>query len=512
MAFIKMTYIGGKNCLMPPDFRIVRRWFVHVTGIFYAFTRSGYLLAAWSDRRMTPFIRICALVAHVVVALSSAVSASPPPWPQWPLPITAPIIEQGRRGINPPEEFGIYYSVWADAPEWFQVNSGSLPYRLDIVTVGAAATPMYPRQGPHFIETYPGGREAYYALYIAQLQWVIQQWIPMIDYNGLLILDYEWFCPWWTGHFNWHSDLGPDALDSDPLDDWRDTLRITRAGVLRNMTVEQEEAYFKQEWLSTTREFFERTVAACRAIRSGAKIGVYNQPTQLYWAWRFPDQAQNLRAGHDEVPWFWDLVDVICPSVYCFYKSIPNSETLTLGQGKDHESDYESYVRSNISESLRLAHGKPVYPYISFVYHASNRFFSIQPVNDFNMRRPFEICRESGCNGAVIWGWIQSQAQYDAQSVFIANTLVPFLAQFSQLPPVPRLNPCTPDLGSQGGLSQPDGSLDQNDFVSFVDQYFARDYHADVGKQGGLVGSDGLLDNNDFVAFINLFMNGCNTR
>ena len=450
-----------------------------------------------------------AFIALLVLAFTSLASAfTPPPWEQWPMPREAPLHENAIRGINPPEEFGLYYAVWADRPEWFQINTGDVPYRTDVVTVSAISTPMYPRQGPHFIETYPGGKEAYYTLYLAQLQWVIAQWIPMADYNGLLVLDYEWFCPNWTGHFNWHSDLGPDAIDSDPLDDWRDTLRVTRAVQMLGMTPAQQEAYFKQEWERTTREFFERTIAACRAIRPMSKVGVYNQPTQTYWAWIFPDQAHALKVGHDETQWFFDLVDVICPSVYAFYKSVPDN--VTRGPGQDNEYMFENYVRNNIAEAIRVARGKPIYPYISFVYHASNRYYGIQPVTDFNLRRPFEICREMGCNGAVIWGWVQSQAQFEAQSPYITNVMVPFLRDFVQLPPMPRNeNPCIADFGAQGGISEPDGNLDDNDFVAFVDSFFARSYHADLGKQGGEMGSDGFIDSNDFVAFINHFMEGC---
>jgi hypothetical protein len=32
---------------------------------------------------------------------------------------------------------------------------------------------------------------------------------------------------------------------------------------------------------------------------------------------------------------------------------------------------------------------------------------------------------------------------------------------------------------------------------------------ADIGTTGGLPGSDGHLDNNDFIAFINYFFAGC---
>jgi hypothetical protein len=70
--------------------------------------------------------------------------------------------------------------------------------------------------------------------------------------------------------------------------------------------------------------------------------------------------------------------------------------------------------------------------------------------------------------------------------------------------------PCgAADIGKQGGLRGADGHLDNNDFVVFIDLFFAHDARADFGAQGGIVGSDGLYDNNDFVVFIDEFFFGC---
>ncbi|MFT3683961.1 MAG: cytochrome c peroxidase [Phycisphaerales bacterium] len=68
---------------------------------------------------------------------------------------------------------------------------------------------------------------------------------------------------------------------------------------------------------------------------------------------------------------------------------------------------------------------------------------------------------------------------------------------------------CAADLGSQGGLHAPDGALDNNDFIAFIDLFFASAPAADMGKQGGFAGSDALWDNNDFIVFINKFFAGC---
>ncbi|HZW06263.1 MAG TPA: SGNH/GDSL hydrolase family protein, partial [Phycisphaerales bacterium] len=68
---------------------------------------------------------------------------------------------------------------------------------------------------------------------------------------------------------------------------------------------------------------------------------------------------------------------------------------------------------------------------------------------------------------------------------------------------------CPADVGVQGGLPGRDGGLDNNDFVAFIDAFFARHPIADFGRQGGLPLSDGRFDNNDFVVFIDSYFAGC---
>jgi hypothetical protein len=70
--------------------------------------------------------------------------------------------------------------------------------------------------------------------------------------------------------------------------------------------------------------------------------------------------------------------------------------------------------------------------------------------------------------------------------------------------------PCNKaDLGAQGGIMIPDGLKDNNDFIVYIDLFFAGNPAADMGMQGGTPGSDGLLDNNDFVVFIGYFFGPC---
>ena len=66
--------------------------------------------------------------------------------------------------------------------------------------------------------------------------------------------------------------------------------------------------------------------------------------------------------------------------------------------------------------------------------------------------------------------------------------------------------PCSAaDVGMAGGEPGQDNLLDNNDFIAFINFFFAQNSIADQGQAGGEYGSDGLYDNNDFIAFINHF-------
>ncbi|HYD01414.1 MAG TPA: GC-type dockerin domain-anchored protein, partial [Phycisphaerales bacterium] len=69
---------------------------------------------------------------------------------------------------------------------------------------------------------------------------------------------------------------------------------------------------------------------------------------------------------------------------------------------------------------------------------------------------------------------------------------------------------CAADVGGQGGIAGPDGTLDNNDFIVFIDAFFNGDHLiADMGKAGGVAGPDNALDNNDFIVYIDDFFAGC---
>jgi uncharacterized membrane protein len=75
---------------------------------------------------------------------------------------------------------------------------------------------------------------------------------------------------------------------------------------------------------------------------------------------------------------------------------------------------------------------------------------------------------------------------------------------------LPRAAACgAADVGGEGAEAGSDGSLDNNDFIVFIDRFFAEDVRADFGSEGGAAGPDGTFDNNDFIVFIAEFFGAC---
>jgi hypothetical protein len=68
-----------------------------------------------------------------------------------------------------------------------------------------------------------------------------------------------------------------------------------------------------------------------------------------------------------------------------------------------------------------------------------------------------------------------------------------------------RFGVLTPDRASAGGTPGSDGLLTNDDFIVFIDQFFASDVRADIGRVGAEPLPDGRFDNNDFIVFIGLF-------
>ncbi|MBD3293562.1 MAG: hypothetical protein GF393_11615 [Armatimonadia bacterium] len=92
----------------------------------------------------------------------------------------------------------------------------------------------------------------------------------------------------------------------------------------------------------------------------------------------------------------YDAVDILNPSVYCFYASRQNV----------------AYTLANIDLNMRLIASadehKPMRPYYWNLLHGGGggeRWWARQPLPDEDMRAMTAMCFFTGCDGLVLWSW-----------------------------------------------------------------------------------------------------------
>ena len=333
----------------------------------------------------------------------------------------APALAQSSQ---PP--FTIYSVQSSPNPAWRNpMLAGDLPYSLNAQILPEHWLGNYPIAGPHMMELAPGGRAEFMRLHLEKLRRDIVNWFPNPNYDGLAIIDYEAWYPNWTMHHNYASNGAADAWDADPIDDWRDYIRANRASLLAGRNPAQQEEVFRSTWLEATREFYELTLQECKAVRPHAKWGFYMMPARHYFAWWRQDQSDLLRYANDhELDWLYDQVDAFYPSLYTFYYSVGDRP---LQNGEDRPSQHADYIRNNMIETMRICRNKPVIPVMWAAYHNSNQRYSLQLVNDINMRQMLDIPLELGAKGFVFWDWIQSESYYRNLIAFANHRLNPHL-------------------------------------------------------------------------------------
>lgn len=293
-------------------------------------------------------------------------------------------------------------------------------------TFGGTWFGLYPAAGPHMIELYPGGREQFYTNHLAKIATDLQYFVPDPQWDGLAVIDWEFFQPFWTDAYNEPSTQAYDAPDNDMLDDWRDYIRAHRAGLLAGLNTQQQEEVFKQTYLAATREFLTRTIRECKRLRPQTKWSLYGLPRTGYYPIVAPDYGpfrqmrDNLETAHmAELSWLLDELDVICPSYYIFYRSFPTWS----GTDTDTFADNTRFLHDGVDYCVRFAQGrKPVVPFLWYYYHDSttNRF---QMLSEFNMRNALVQPAIAGASGVLIWGYVPGQYWQTALQNYLDTTL-----------------------------------------------------------------------------------------
>lgn len=247
----------------------------------------------------------------------------------------------------------------------------------------------YPPEGPHLIAADPTWMSRHVESIRRDLQYICPD--PMED--RLIVLDYESWWPAWL-------------ITQEPVrESWRQWIRTSEAATIAPMNAGQQEAYFKQTYEAFTRMFFEQTFAAMRVARPRAKISIYSLPPRTYWGFfGYGVTIDQLRALNDnELRFMYDLIDVICPSVYCFYKTGEPGVT-SVPSGWEPYTQAWGYQFGMQSEAMRLArrHQRPVYPFVWFTYHHSGPFAG-QTLTPRSLQTIVDAALAAQVHGVIIW-------------------------------------------------------------------------------------------------------------
>lgn len=272
---------------------------------------------------------------------------------------------------------------------------------------------LNPVEGPHVI----AGDPTFYTQHQAKMVSDLNIVVPDVNFDGIIQLDYEHWWPVW--------EWSPNVQTA-----WNTYITTQRPDLLSGHTSAEWPGIIQAEYKKVVRTYFENSVAYVRAARPKARVTFYGLPLRSYWIFHgytdYGIDLQKYRQIHEqELGWYFNLVDVVCPSIYPVYKvGSPPS-----GNIQDPSSN-EAYILGMVSEAVRYSLGKPVYPFFMLKYHPSSGYGN-QFVNAINLRQGLEIPRQAGAAGVVVWDFFYTteelnawQAFYDASARDAINNVI----------------------------------------------------------------------------------------
>lgn len=269
---------------------------------------------------------------------------------------------------------------------------------------------LFPPDGPQVI----AGDPTFYTQHQAKFNSDLVATVPDANFAGIVLLDYEAWWPCWE----WSSSAVQSA--------WTNYIKTQRTDLLTGHPTSEWDGIIQTEYKKEARKYYETTVGYIRALRPKARISFYGLPLRSFWIFNgVPQYGVDLnryRQIHEQdLGWYFDLVDVICPSIYPVYKvGVP------AGGNIQDPSANEAYILGMVSEAVRNSRGKPVYPFFTLKYHISSGYAN-EFVNAINLRQGLEIPRQAGAAGVVIWDFFYSDTELNAWQSFYDSTARDFI-------------------------------------------------------------------------------------
>lgn len=316
----------------------------------------------------------------------------------------------GQSAGGPPAEpppsppFQVYWYVHAVAGSGWADN---LDFRGIPVNRHMAMTStmgLYPRAGPQDAVSDP----TWLSRHLAGLARDVPLAIPDPDFDGPVAIDWEDWMPTWRHNL-------------DPIQQrWRAYIRAARPQLLAGLSAEQQERVFQTTFEEAACEILRVSLEECRRIRPRAKWGYFSMPVVGYWD-SMTNALHEVREANDRLQPLWDACDVLFPGCYQGYEADPtlppredwNRAMLTDQTWRNTPEEAERWMFDYVTESIRLARGKPVYVFLwsRYMPRSPDDPAPLRLVNDINLRIMFEVPKAAGASGVVLWDYFYTQQQ-----------------------------------------------------------------------------------------------------
>ncbi|XP_044240810.1 hyaluronidase-1 isoform X1 [Ursus arctos] len=232
--------------------------------------------------------------------------------------------------------------------------------------------------------------------------------IPVSDFSGLAVIDWEAWRPRWA--FNW-----------DTKDIYRQRSRTLVQGQHPDWPAPWVEAAARDQFQEAARAWMADTLKLGQALRPRGLWGFYGFPDCYNYDFLSPNYTgqcpPGISAQNDQLGWLWGQSRALYPSIY-----MPAE---LEGRGKG-----QMYVRHRVGEAFRVALGVgdpnlPVLPYAQIFYDKTNRFLPLD-----ELEHSLGESAAQGAAGVVLWvSWENTKTKESCQAIkeYVDTTLGPFI-------------------------------------------------------------------------------------
>ncbi|KAG5676333.1 hypothetical protein PVAND_006176 [Polypedilum vanderplanki] len=245
-------------------------------------------------------------------------------------------------------------------------------------------------------------QEGNLTLHLNQYKAHIDELVPDVNNNGLIIIDFESWRPIFRQNFG-------------VLKDYKDlSYRIERE---RHpfWTRSRQEAEAQSRFEAAGKRFVEETLALSKSLRPRAQWGYYAFP-YCFNKGLNAECPREVRDENDKMEWMFSHSHLVLPSVYLHEQKSP--------------AERQSMVKARIKEAQRVSkNSKKVYVYIQYVYPDSKKLLS-----ESDLIMVFQNAKNQGAKGVILWGSsndLKTRKDCEMLQTYLDTTMGPISQSFS---------------------------------------------------------------------------------